>query len=304
MMCAKCVGIGIVTAVVLLTALADWNYSGDEDAMLCSSEAFVPRWAVGDWWIVGVSPLRVDSRGRRGAAVSIDKPTRRFRFDVVRKALVESSLCYVVEIRPLHETPRKGQVNTIYYETTSLRPLKHNSREIPWRTLGPAVDVGTYNPYLPWMPQFPLSSTGFSGGEQRVSTIPSEGDEWEFLGKPSVSLYSGLRAAQITSILLAIDTLNTIGARMGGFSVPAGPYYEVLIAHGAMGERVMRQIWHRDLPWFLFCEDSDFPIEPAPADRPGTSTIFPRVGHTAVQRGDLSKATPYVRAWLLGFKQG
>ena len=265
-----------------------------------AGQGFVPHWSVGDWWTVGVSPMKLDFAGRQGVDLAIDRPTARYRYEVVGRTVVESCSCYVVEVQPADEELDNVYVNTIYYEVSSLRPVRFNNRTIRWKNLGPAVEAATYNVCQPWMPLFPLLPTDVCATEQ-LNVTDEDSEQvagWYFLGRKSVEVYGGLRAVQITKVQSVIDTIAAIGVEMAGFETPGPPYYEVWIAHGVLGERLMRQIWHRDLPWFLFCEDSYFP------------TIHISSKHAVrrtsgdIDRSDVTKATPYIRAWLLEFGHG
>lgn len=268
---------------------------------------FIPQWSVGDWWVVGVAVQDL----RHGSitvsdSTTLEKPIVRSRYEVVALTVWDSIPCYLVEVKPVSCSDPCPYTDTLYYDQETIRPLAFNHYRIDWVTPGPYVLLSDGYVSIPPTPQFPLAETDIEGdaGRSEAERVPREG-RWTFMGVQETHLGPGRFGVQVVTLTDELDDNAVLGSDLQRFSVPRPPYFEALIAHGTNGERLVKQVWHRDLPWYLFCEDGHFPMKPMWKAEMSSVAPWPKAPKPEdIDREDLSRVKASRRGWLLDYGHG
>jgi hypothetical protein len=116
---------------------------------------------------------------------------------------------------------------------------------------------------MPSVPEFPLVTAGTTYVASRSVECHRGfgGKGWKYKGFPD-GFYGPDYAVQVMREIYELDAVAVPDAGLQVFDVPDPPYIEVRIVSGGDGRRLVRQVWHRDMPWPLLTEAGFFSVKP------------------------------------------
>ena len=297
--------VACVLAVILACGLSPGaarrsTHSCEEDGQ----HEFTPLWSAGDWWEVGYARAPRTRGHELLYNQGIDKPNQVRRFVVLGKAEYRGRRSKMIGSGYVHPGKAWSASDTLYFEESSALPLGSNHYSLPWLLPGPYVQEAIGFVTIPSFPEFPVITAGSTFVASRsVECHRGFGWEgWKYMGVPD-GFYGPDYAVQVAREIQVLDAVAVLDSGLQVFDMPDAPYVEVRIVSGTTGQRLVRQVWHRDLPWPLLTEEGFFSVKPGWTPEPSPNPIAPPrpPAHTDINRDDYSAVILWGRAWLLAY---